>query len=77
MDLYTKIKLNSDKNTLDELKAANNSLVRLHEALSKKEGKKPLDWLRFLNMTKRTLFLVLSDIDELKDELFMENKVDD
>lgn len=76
MDLYKPVSFENDPNTLAELKWARLSLGRLERMLNNEEQKLPLTWLQHFNKTKRALLLAIADIDELKDELFMEEDID-
>lgn len=76
MDLYTKFGFENDSTVLEQLKEARLSLARLEGMLNREEKKLPLVWVQHFNKTKRTLIQAMLDIDELKDELFMEEDVD-
>lgn len=76
MDLYKPVSFENDPNTLAELKAARLGLEKLESRLRLEEKYLPLHWIQDLQRLKRALNNVLLDLDELKDELFMEEDVD-
>lgn len=76
MDLYTKFGFENDSTVLEQLKEARLSLARLEGMLNREEKKLPLVWVQQFNKTKRALLQALIDIDEMKDELFMEEDID-
>ena len=76
MDLYKPVSFENDSNTLLALKAARLGLENLEVRLRREEQHLPLAWIQDLQHLKRALLLALSDIDELKDKLFMEEDID-
>lgn len=76
MDLYKPVSFGNDPTTLADLQSARLALAKLEGWLRRDEQYLPLTWVQELQRLKRALNTVLLDLDELKDELFMEEDID-